>query len=172
MSGISRRSALLATIGGMASAASVSAWLVRGWADETAPAQGRRIRTSFGSVLLVASRWEAGPGLAGATSSGESEAVWLDRVIVLVEVRNQSQRPVRIAPGQFLLRVGQQGPTMTFVGAEPYGGIIAAGRMLHLRLTFLTPSQFSPLGLEYWEDGGQVSQVAALAATGSHSLRT
>ena len=172
MSQMSRRSALLATIGGMASAASVSAWLVRGWVDETAPAQGRRIRTSFGSVLLVASRWEAGPGLASAATAGESEAVWLDRVVVLVEVRNQSQQPVRVAPAQFLLRVGRQGPTMTFVGAEPYGGVIAAGRTLHLRLTFLTTSQSSPLGLEYWEDGGQVSQVAALARTGSHVLRT
>jgi hypothetical protein len=156
----------------MASAATMSAWLVRGWVDETAPAQVRRIRTSFGSVLLVASRWEAGPGLAGAAAPGESEAVWLDRVVVLVEVRNQSQQPVRIAPGQFLLRVGRQGPTLTFVGAEPYGGVIAAGRILHLRLTFLTPSQSSPLGLEYWEDGGEVSQVAALAPTGSHPLRT
>ena len=167
MSAMSRRSVLAAACGSLASAASVSAWLVRGWVHDTGPAaHGRRIRTSFGSVVLVASRWEAGAVGAGAAQSGTAGAAWTDTIVVLVEVRNESPGTVRVAPGQFRLRIGREGPGMTFISAEPPGGAVAAGRVLHLRLTFQAPPEPSPLGLEYWEVGSEGAQVAALAPAG------
>ncbi len=168
MSGISRRSALVAACGSLASAASVGAWLVTGWAHDTAPAAGRRIRTSFGSVQVVASRWEAGQQPAATGHSGVAATHWSDRVVVLVEVRNDSRQPVRVAPGQFRLRAGDTGPSVDFIRAEPHGGMVAPGRVLHLLLTFAVSPGFATFGLEYWESGAEASLVAAPARFEPH----
>ena len=120
MGGISRRSALVAMCGSLASAASVGAWLVTGWVQDSVPAAaGRRIRTSFGSVQVVASRWEAGAAVQPSGSSGVAADGWSDRVVVLVEVRNDSGSPVRVAPGQFRLRVGDVGPALDVPPSHP-----------------------------------------------------
>jgi hypothetical protein len=145
----------------------VGAWLVSGWVHDTVPAHGRRIRTSFGSVQVVASRWEAG-GPPTASGSAGVAAPWSDRVVVLVEVRNETRQPVRVAPGQFRLRVGAEGPSVDFLGAEPHGGTVAPGRLFHLRLTFLVPSEPATFGLEYWEVGASTSLVAAPARFDPH----
>lgn len=174
MSGISRRSALVAACGSLVSAASVGAWMVSGWVHDTVPAHARRIRTSFGSVQVVASRWEAGTGPATGEPAEPSEAAaaaWSDRVVVLVEVRNETRQPVRVAPGQFRLRVGSQGPSVDFLRAEPHGGTVAPGRMLHLLLTFPASRESTSFGLEYWDPGAGAPLVTAAARIAPHPLR-
>jgi hypothetical protein len=163
MTVLSRRAALLAACGSVAGGASVGTWLVREWV-RAVPTPGRRIRTGFGAVVLLASRREPaavqpvdGPGVDGAVVPAAAS----DQVVVLVEVRNESAGPVRIAPGQFLLRVGEVGPPVAFLGSEPYGGVVAPGRVLQLRLTFLVPAGKDSYGLEFWESAGQVSTVTA-----------
>lgn len=167
---LSRRSAIVAACGSMASAASVSAWLLRGWGQDAAPPHGRRIRTSFGSVQLVASRWEAGAGQPSTSRPAEVTTAWSDRIVVLVEVRNESGAPVRVAPGQFRLRVGSDGPTVALLLAEPHGGVVAPGRVLQLRLTFVAPPGHPALALEYLEAGGAASHVAALSPAGAGAV--
>jgi hypothetical protein len=172
---VSRRSAIVAAFGSMASAASVSAWLLRGWGQDATPAHGRRIRTRFGSVQLVASRWEAGTGQPGTGQpgtgrSGEVATAWADRIVVLVEVRNESGSPIRVTPGQFQLRVGSDGPTVALLLAEPHGGVVAPRRVLQLRLTFLAPAGHPALALEYQETGAPASHVAALSPAGAGSV--
>ena len=174
MSGISRRSALVAACGSLVSAASVGAWMVSGWVHDTVPAHARRIRTSFGSVQVVASRWEAGTGPAAGEPtepSGVAAAAWFDRVVVLVEVRNETRQPVRVAPGQFRLRVGSQGPGVDFLRAEPHGGTVAPGRMLHLLLTFPVSQESTSFGLEYWDPGAGMSLATAAARIVPHPVR-
>ena len=163
MTVLSRRAALLAACGSVAGGASVGSLLVREWVRTAPPA--KRIRTAFGAVVLLASRREPadaspvdGPGTGGASAL---TAVASDQVVVLVEVRNESAGPVRIAPGQFRLRVDEAGPAMAFLGAEPYGGVVAPGRVLQLRLTFLVPSGNGSYGLEFQEFDSSVSTVTA-----------
>ena len=163
MTVLSRRAALLAACGSVAGGASVGTWLVREWTRTTPPAV-KQIRTAFGADVLVASRREraaassvGGPGVDGA-SVLEPDS---DQVVVLVEVRNESAGPVRIAPGQFQLRVGEVGPAVAFLGSEPYGGTVAPGRVLQLRLTFLVPSGEGSYGLEFQEFGQAVSTISA-----------
>jgi hypothetical protein len=166
VSGISRRSALVAACGSLASAASVGAWMLSGWVQDTVPTHARRIRTSFGSVRVVASRWEAGARpVAGeaADRSPVDPASWSDRVVVLVEVQNETRQPVRVAPGQFRLRVGSRGPTVDFLRAEPHGGTVAPGRVLHLLLTFAVSQQGTTFGLEYWDPAAGASLGTAAA---------
>lgn len=170
MGGISRRSALVAMCGSLASAASVGAWLVTGWVQETVPAAGRRIRTSFGSVQVVASRWEAGAAVRSSRSSGVAADDWSDRVVVLVEVRNDSRSPVRVAPGQFRLRVGDVGPVIDVMRSEPHGGRVAPGRVLHMLLTFAVARQDSSFGLEYWEAGKEWTFAGAAVRVDPHPL--
>lgn len=170
MSGISRRSALVAAFGSVASAASVGAWLVTGWVHDTVPAAGRRIRTSFGSVQVMASRWEAGDAVGPSEPSGVAADGWSDRVVVLVEVRNDSGSPVRVAPGQFRLRVGDEGPAVDVSRSEPHGGTIAPGRVLHLLLTFAVGTVHAPFGLEYWEAGPESSLAEGAARVEPHPL--
>jgi hypothetical protein len=50
---------------------------------------------------------------------------------------------------------------VAFLGSEPYGGVVAPGRVLQLRLTFLVPAGDSSYGLEFQELAGQVSTVTA-----------
>lgn len=174
MSGISRRSALVAACGSLASAASVGAWMLSGWVQDTVPAHARRIRTSFGSVQVVASRWEAGARPAAvepADPSGVGAAAWSDRVVVLVEVRNETRRPVRVAPGQFRLRVGSQGPSVDFLRAEPHGGTVAPGRVLHLLLTFPGSQESTSFGLEYWDPGAGTSLAVTAARVAPRPVR-
>ncbi len=166
MTVLSRRAALLAACGSVAGGASVGTWLVREWV-RTAPTPGKRIRTAFGAVVLLASRREPadaspvdGPGVDGASAPSAVES---DQVVVLVEVRNDSAGSVRIAPGQFQLRVGEVGPAVAILGAEPYGGVVAPGRVLQLRLTFLVPSGDGSYGLEFQEFDRPVSTVTARA---------
>lgn len=170
MSGISRRSALVVACGSLASAASVGALLVSGWVHHTVPAGGRRIRTSFGSVQVVASRWEAGEQPVASGHSGAATAGWSDRVVVLVEVHNDSRQLVRVAPGQFRLRVGTAGPSVDYLRAEPHGGLVAPGRVLDLLLTFAVSPDSTTFGLEYWEPGADASLVAAAARVEPHPV--
>jgi hypothetical protein len=163
MTVLSRRAALLAACGSVAGGASVGTWLVREWV-RTTPPPGKRIRTAFGAVVLVASRREpaatqsvGGPGVDGTSTSSAAS----DQVVVLVEVRNESAGPVRVAPGQFQLRVGEAGPAVAFLASEPYGGVVAPGRVLQLRLTFLVPSGEGSYGLEFQELGQEVATVTA-----------
>lgn len=174
MSGISRRAALVAACGSLASAASVGAWMVSGWVHDTVPSHARRIRTSFGSVQVVASRWEAGARpTAGQPAEGSdvAAAAASDRVVVLVEVRNETRQPVRVAPGQFRLRVGTQGPSVDFLRAEPHGGTVAPHRVLHLLLTFPVAQESTGFGLEYWDPGAGTSPAAAAARIAPHPVR-
>jgi hypothetical protein len=170
VTGISRRSALVAAFGSLASAASVGAWLVSGWVQDTVPAGSRRIRTSFGSVQVLASRWEAGEQPATAARSGAAQTTWSDQVVVLVEVRNDSRALVRVAAEQFRLRAGDGGPRVDFLRAEPPSGTVAPGRVLHLLLTFAVSPGFASFGLEYREAGVEEPLVAVSARFEPHRV--
>jgi hypothetical protein len=165
MTTMSRRTALVAACGSAAGGVTVGTWLVRTWVRERVPDASEPIRTGFGLVRLVASRREPGssPDPSHAGHDEQALGVWPDRVVVLVEVRNDSRQPVRVAPGQFRLRVLDSGTTVTFVRAEPHGGVVAPGRVMELLLTFLAPPGPETFALEFAEAGGDVAGAAALS---------
>jgi hypothetical protein len=152
---LSRRSTMLAACGSVVSTAYAGAWLVREWVHDTVPGRGRKQRTRFGTVAVLAARREPARHTQQAGHSEAAHAIWSHRVIALVELRNDSSRPVLVSPGQFRLRLGASGPTVSYYGSEPSGGQLEQGRTMQMRISFLTPGEAGAVALEYTEAGAK-----------------
>jgi hypothetical protein len=173
MTEISRRRILVVLGGTAASAAIANAALTRG-RSSPGLTRGRGQWTSFGSVSLLAwSRLALAPSAAGrhqpqhrhqhlAPAVPVPSAVhgaWTDAVVVDVEVHNGARTPIALSPGQFRVRVDDDGPTVSLYRANRSPGPMTAGSTTTLRISYLAPPQERRLSLEF-EDAVAMTTVA------------
>jgi hypothetical protein len=161
---LSRRH-LLAALAGTALAAGAAGAVVAGAPDGPAggratPSRGRGAATSFGSVAVVgalrAPRPDDGGHLHGdgqAPSGALLDSTWSDTVRADVEVHNGLDRAVLMSPGQFRLRVGRDGPTVSPYAVGSVAGPVAPGATVTTWVTYLAPAGATALSLEYTDTG-------------------
>lgn len=178
MSEITRRGVLLAGAGAAASAATVGLVLsrVQVSAGPLGPTRERGVRTSFGTVALLASaqlsldRAARASGHAsghghgsthedplgrGASATPVPSAVhgaWTNAVAVDVAVYNGSQLPIELSPGQFRVRI-ERGPTVSLYSSDRDAGPIGPGETASLRINYLAPPPDRSLSLEFHDAG-------------------
>ncbi|MGA8847809.1 MAG: hypothetical protein WB471_14435 [Nocardioides sp.] len=80
-----------------------------------------------------------------------------------VEVHNGRDRPLLFSPGQFRLRVGNQGPSVTPYAAAGSSQGLPSGSTLDTWVSFLTPSDAGDLAVEFTEAGSK--DVLSMALT-------
>lgn len=172
MTVMSRRGTLVALGGVVASGVSAGLVLV-GKRPSTGPERGRGETTSFGSVALLRSRRRpAGAGPSGSAQPGHAQhahlhqgtspseagrdlahGVWSESLDVDVEVRNGSNAPILVSPGQFRVRVGDSGTTVSLYSSDRVPGMVEAGSTTDMRISYLVPPRGTPLSLEFSEPG-------------------
>ena len=123
----------------------------------------RQRKTSFGTVEIL--RAARGPRLGpnsgaahgashGALYSGSNSLqpgnhTWGDLVLLELEVHNLSDIPVVLSPGQLRLRVGPRQVGVAPRDSDPARGLLAAGAVERLSVSFLTPSSAADLAAEF-----------------------
>lgn len=161
MTELSRRSVLLAVGGSAASAAAAGGVLMRA-RGSGGPSRGRGDRTSFGSVALLGSSRlvlarsdtaQHGQG-RGHDVSGDPVAsfvhgAWTEAVVVDVEVHNGLQHAMELSPGQFRVRVDDDGPTVTLYSSDRDPGPVEPGSTTTMRIRYLVPPADRGLSLEF-----------------------
>jgi hypothetical protein len=166
MAQLTRRQVLTATGGGLAAVAVVG---VTGHSvlRVLMPTLGLRDlsqATAFGRVAVLGARREHRSGVAGshhgsnASGAGSDHLApehqpWAEIVRADIEVENLSRRPVLLSPGQFRLRVGETGPTVSLYEAGHRVLALAGGTVLTTWVGFLVPPEESSFAIEYTEAG-------------------
>lgn len=89
--------------------------------------------------------------------------IWPQAVLVGVQVHNGLDRPLLFSPGQFRLRVGPNGPSVTPYAAEGPSQGLAARTTLTTWVSFLTPDDADDLAVEFTETGAE--DVLSIALT-------
>jgi hypothetical protein len=155
---LSRRHVFLGLGGTLTSGVTARAWLGRDSAGHRSPTRGRGEWTTFGSVALLGwnRRDHATAGVSAHHGGRQTDAapanphgVWTETVLVGVEVHNGLDRPLLFSPGQFRLRVGDHGPTVTAYDAERPPGGLPARSTLTTWVSFLAPADASDLSVEF-----------------------
>lgn len=168
MSDVTRRTVLLAFTGSAVCGAGAVALLTGGDRDRTTITRGRGSWTSFGSVAVLGAHQHA--AAAGAAHphghAGGRHEVWPNTVLTEVEVHNGTRRPVLVSPGQFRLRVGRSGPTVSYYDAERPVAALDAGMTERLWISYLAPDAPDELFLEYTEAGAAKAVSTPLRAGG------
>lgn len=173
MARLSRRNAVLGVCGALASGVAAQAWFDSGPTRTGPPTRGRGAPTAFGSVAVLGSSRRTRT-LDGGTAHLHGDhhperpaaaaalpGLWSDTVRVEVEVHNGLNRPLLFSPGQFRLRVGTNGPSVTPYDAERPPGSLPAGRTLTTWVSYLTPGEADELGIEFTEaDTSEVLRIA------------
>ena len=163
---ISRRRLLV--VMGCITAPAAAATVTLGREPSAARAQvtrGRGQWTSFGSVSLLG--WSRHTLTQGAAHGGHHASsvpvpsavhgAWTDAVVVDVEVHNGTQNPVELSPGQFRVRVDDEGPTVSLYRADRVPGAMAAGTTATLRISYLAPPRERALSLEFADAGAMAT---------------
>ena len=184
MGDVSRRAVLV--VGGSAVSALGIALSRTRWSGR--PLAGRPTPTSFGSVTVLASSRvgtstaaghrgtsagaaHAAPGRADAVVASAVHGAWTAGVVVDLEARNRLQRPVALSPGQFRVRVGGRGPTVSLYSSDLDAGSLEAGATRTFRITYLAPPPDRRLSLEFDDPGSQrpvsLGDVGHLAERGA-----
>lgn len=163
MPALTRRQTLTVAGGGIAALAVASALggrdLLPGPLGPSHPGQ----RTAFGRVSVIrAVRGPSGVGLRSHHGRIPTPArahldprhlVWSDQVRVDVQVDNSSRRPVLLSPGQFRLRVGETGPSVSLCDAGVPMVTVPPRTSLTSWVSFLVPPDEAVFGVEYTEAG-------------------
>jgi hypothetical protein len=155
MLNMSRRSAVLAACGSLVSGALAgAAW----WGRDPAADRSRPGAGGAGALTVSVLGSRRGALRAGhalhsqhalpATAAAE-HLEWSDTVVADVEVHNPTQSPLLVSPGQFRIRVGGDGPTVTYYDSERAVGALAAGRTVRMWISYLVPPGSPPVSLEY-----------------------
>jgi hypothetical protein len=190
MTNMDRRAAVLAFCGSVLCGATAVGFAARKTRERTVT-RGRGAHTSFGSVAVLGARQHAGVRHSGAHPVGahhpshgslshenhdplshENHDGWTDAVTAEVEVHNGSDRAVLVSAGQFRLRLGAHGPTVSYYDAERTVGVLGAGRTARMWISYLAPGDRTDLALEYTEAGAvrplstplSVARTAAVSA--------
>jgi len=171
MPDISRRRFVTVVGGGaVASGVAVGASVVgRGKAPHVT-SRGRGRWTGFGTVaVLAATRQDlvaVGAGAHhqhGVGNVPASHRTWSETIRVSVEVHNGTDKPILASPGQFRLRVGSAGSTVSPYDAGWSVGPLAASETVASWISYLAPPGNSDLWLEYAEPAGTGDLTFALA---------
>jgi hypothetical protein len=170
MAALTRRQVLTATGGGLAAIA------VAGAVDSALPGllrarlgmPGVGQATAFGRVTILRAHREHRTGAPTGPHHGRAAPAdtandhlapqhlpWSDYVRVDLAVENSTRRPVLLSPGQFRLRVGSSGPTVSLYDAGDRVVALAAGSTLTTWVGYLAPSDQSAFGIEYTEAGAR-----------------
>jgi hypothetical protein len=164
---LSRRQVL--TGGAAVAATGLLTW---SWAGALGPPTAVPVPTSFGTVSLLGARVSGRTGAHGhdaVTTAGASAAAavaaatlaahrtWPGLLRVDVAIANHLERAVAFSPGQFRLRVGADGPTVTALDTELTPGALAAGRTVRTWLTFLVPAAPAVLSLGFEDTAATLS---------------
>ena len=158
----------MASAGGLVA---VSAVLLRATSpDDDRVTRGRGMATSFGSVAVLDAvrrprNGEATPtAYSGGHSGGHAAHAhaaghgWPDLVRVRVEVHNGTAHPLLASLGQFRLRVGANGPTVTPFAWQHDPGALAPRSTRTSWVDYLAPPD-DDLWVEF-EDAGEVRPTA------------
>lgn len=173
---LTRRVAVLALGGAAASAVTVRTW--SGAAGNGQPTRGRGPATAFGSVAVLAvdastrrdpAVSHAHTGVREALGAPGSHEAWTRVLRVEVELHNGLGRPVAFSPGQFRLRLGRGGSTVT-----PYDSSMLPVAALPAHSTstgtvrYLVPEDAGDLTVEFSDPvPGEVLSLPLLADGGS-----
>ena len=179
---LSRRHVFLGVGGTLTSGVAVRAWLGHDAGALRSPTRGPGRWTTFGSVALLGwnRRSHAATGIdtrhgghdAAADGPVNPHGVWTDSVLVGVQVHNGLDRPMLFSPGQFRLRVGADGPTVTAYDAERPPGGLPARTTLTSWVSFLAPPDADHLAVEFSDpeaDGVLSLGLGRTTATGALS---
>ena len=156
----------MASAGGLAVASAV---LLRATVpDEDRVTRGRGRATSFGSVAVLGAVRRARNGEATPTGHADRHAPgghdpgdghgWPDLVRVTVEMHNGTAHPLLASLGQFRLRVGTDGPTVTPFAWQHDPGALAPRSTRTSWIDYLAPPD-DDLSVEF-EDAGEVRPTA------------
>jgi hypothetical protein len=154
----------MASAGGLVA---VSAVLLRATIpDDGRVTRGRGTATSFGSVAVLDAvrRPRNGAATPTAHSGGHDQDDhdighgWPDLVRVRVEVHNGTAHPLLASLGQFRLRVGTDGPTVTPFAWQHDPGALAPRSTRTSWVDYLAPPH-DDLWVEF-EDAGEVRPTA------------
>lgn len=185
---LSRRTATLGLGGALVSGVATTAYLGGGSRSDGSsgnrpPTRGRGERTAFGSVAVLGAIWQPCPRgvavhehgdhrLREDAGEGAGHGIWSQTVLVGVEVHNGLDRPLLFSPGQFRLRVGNHGPSVTPYDAEGPSRGLPAGSTLTSWVSFRAPKQANDLAVEFTEAGAEDAlsmPLAPIAATATAS---
>lgn len=164
--GISRRKLLVVLGGGAASASVATVTLAREPSGARAQVtRGRGQWTSFGSVSLLGWSRHAltragshrGHDVSSDPVPSAVHGAWTDAVLVDVEVHNGTRNPMELSPGQFRVRVDDDGPTVSLYRADRVPGAMAAGTTATLRISYLVPPKGRALSLEFADAGAMTT---------------
>ena len=162
MTELSRRTVIVA-VAGTASLGALTLSRSRGWPG--GPSTGT-VRTSFGSVTVLGSSRIGTTGTAAhAAHTGHAAAdmlvasavhgAWTAGVAVDLEVHNRLRRPVELSPGQFRVRVGRAGPTVSLYSSDREAEPLPPGASRTLRISYLAPPPDQPLTLLFDDTGSR-----------------
>jgi hypothetical protein len=122
--------------------------------------RGRGTWTSFGSVALLFAARAARPDSAAHLHEGAAPAggplanrTWTTVVRVRLEVHNGSERPALLSPGQFRLRLGATGTTVSPYDVDRPPAAVPPAQTVQTWVTYLAPAEESELSLEYDDTG-------------------
>jgi len=177
---LTRRNAVLGIGGTMASAVAAGAWFVNGPGESRSPTRGRGKWTTFGSVAVLG--WSRHRHAADASVHGHAQhqgghgadliggphGIWPQTVVVGVEVHNGLDRPLLFSPGQFRLRVGEGGPTVTPYDTEGPAEGLPAGSTRTTWVSFLAPQDAGDLAVEFTEAGASQAMSTVLRSSVAH----
>ncbi|RPF26442.1 twin-arginine translocation signal domain-containing protein [Georgenia muralis] len=163
---LSRRQVL--TGGAAVAATGLLTW---SWAGALGPPAAVPVPTSFGTVSLLGARVSgrtashghdtattaAAGAAAAAAATLAAHRTWPGLLRVDVAIANLLERAVAFSPGQFRLRVGADGPTVTALDTELTPGALAAGRTVRTWLTFLVPASPALLSLSFEDTAATLS---------------
>ena len=177
---LTRRDAVLGIGGTMASAIAAGAWFVNGPGGSRSPTRGRGEWTSFGSVAVLG--WSRHRHAGDASVHGHTRhhgaehvdliggphGIWPQTVVVGVEVHNGLDRPLLFSPGQFRLRVGQGGPSVTPYDTEGSAEGLPAHSTRTTWVSFLAPQDADDLAVEFTEAGASRGISTPLRSSPPH----
>ena len=164
MATVDRRTAAIAFCGSLVlGATAVTLLSGEGVGRQRAPSRGRGAWTSFGTVAVLGTHRHGSAETATQHTHEGGHEVWSDTVMAAVEIHNGSDRAILVSPGQFRLRVGSTGPTVSYYDSDRAPGVLEAGRTLRMWVSYLAPAT-GDLVLEYAEPGAAAPLTAAIGS--------
>lgn len=160
MTDLTRRNILVAA-GAATAATAVTVGVGLSGGEWPWPTRGRGRRTSFGSVAVLAStRIALAPSAEGVANTHRHVAAdtpvpsmvhgaWTDAVVVDVAVHNGTRHPMALSPGQFRVRLDEDGPTVTLYSSDRRPGPVEAGSTTAMRISYLVPPRGPAVSLEF-----------------------
>lgn len=154
--------------GAVVSTAAVGA-LATGWGNAPrVTTRGRGRWTRFGTVAVLGATSghlvaRGGHNQKLVANTPVKHRTWSETVRIEVEVHNGSDQPILVSPGQFRLRLGGGGMTVTPYDAGWSVGPLGTSETVASWISYLAPPGGADLWIEYAEPGATAPQAFAVA---------